>query len=151
MSGIVVGVDGSPAAQHALVWAHAEAKQRGTDLDVVMAWTYPYQWAEGFNPEWAADNDYFAKSAAAETDGAIDAMLAGEPRPAWIHTHVVEGAAPVVLLRFARDAELLVVGTRGRGGFRDLLLGSVSTACVHHTPCAITVVPTPDDQPATSK
>jgi len=143
MSGIVVGVDGSPASHHALVWAHAEAKQRGTDLDVVMAWAYPYQWAEGFNAQWGADSDYFAKFASTEVDQGIDAMLAGEPRPAWIHTHIVEGAASVVLLRFARDAELLVVGTRGRGGFRDLLLGSVSTACVHHTPCAITVVPTP--------
>jgi nucleotide-binding universal stress UspA family protein len=151
MSGIVVGVDGSPASQHALVWAHAEAEQRGTDLDVVMAWAYPYQWAEGFNPEWAADNDYFATSAAAEVGGAIDAMLAGAPRPAWIHTHIVEGAASVVLLRFAQAAELLVVGTRGRGGFTDLLLGSVSTACVHHTPCAITVVPVPGSPKARAR
>ena len=151
MSGIVVGVDGSPASQPALEWAYDEAKRRGTRLDVVMAWTYPYQWAEGFNTQWGADCDDFAKAAAADAARSIDVMLAGEPRPGWIHTHIVEGAPSVVLLRFARDAELLVVGTRGRGGFRDLLLGSVSTACVHHTPCAITVEPLPDSQPATSK
>jgi nucleotide-binding universal stress UspA family protein len=139
--GIVVGIDGSPASQQALVWAHAEAVQRGVDLDVVMAWTFPYRWSEGFNAEWAADTEFFAKAAAADADLAIDMMLAGTPRPAWLRVHIVEGSPAPVLLHVARDAELLVVGTRGRGGFADLMLGSVSTACLHHTRCPITVVP----------
>jgi len=94
---IVVGIDGSHAARHALAWAFAEAEQRGAELDVVTVWDYPYQWAVGFNTKW--------------------------------------------VLRLARHADLLVVGSRCRGGFKDLLLGSVSSACVHHTPCPIAVIP----------
>jgi nucleotide-binding universal stress UspA family protein len=142
-SGIVVGIDGSPASRAALAWALAEAKQRGADLDVVVAWTFPNQWAEGFNVKWAADSEFFAKAAVATADAAVSDVLAGESRPGWLRTHGVEGSAASVLLHRARDAELLVVGTRGRGGFADLLLGSVSTACVHHSPCPITVVPMP--------
>jgi nucleotide-binding universal stress UspA family protein len=55
----------------------------------------------------------------------------------------VEGAAPRVLLEQAEDAELLVVGSRGLGGFRGLLLGSVSQQCAHHAQCPVVVVPTP--------
>jgi nucleotide-binding universal stress UspA family protein len=140
---IVVGIDGSNAARHALAWAFAEAEQRGAELDVVTAWDFPYQWAQGFNTKRADDGDAFAQSAADEAATEVDEFLDGKPRPSWLHIHSVEGAAAPVLLRLARDADLLVVGSRGRGGFKDLLLGSVSTACVHHTPCPIAVIPDP--------
>jgi nucleotide-binding universal stress UspA family protein len=55
----------------------------------------------------------------------------------------VEQPAPVALLNQAKDANLLVVGARGRGGFAGLLLGSVSQQCIHHSPCAVVVVPQP--------
>ncbi len=139
--GIVVGVDGSAASDNALSWALSEAELRGVDLDVVIAWTFPYQWAEGFDMMWREDSEYFAKIAMAEADKAVERVLHGVPRPSWLHVWAVEGAASVVLLDRAKTAEMLVVGTRGRGGFQDLLLGSVSTACVHHTPCPIAVIP----------
>lgn len=138
---IVVGLDGSHAARHALAWAFAEAEQRGAELDVVTVWDYPYQWAEGFNTKWADDTEMFATAAADEVAAEVDEFLDGKPRPAWLHIRTVEGAPAPVLLRLARHADLLVVGSRGRGGFKDLLLGSVSTACVHHTPCPIAVIP----------
>ncbi len=138
---IVVGVDGSHAARHALEWAFTEAEQRGAELDVVTVWDYPYQWAEGFNIKWAEDTASFAAAAATEVAAEVDELLDGKPRPSWLHVQTVEGAAAPVLLRLARHADLLVVGSRGRGGFKDLLLGSVSTACVHHTPCPIAVIP----------
>ena len=61
---IIVGVDGSPGANRALSWAFSEAEQRGADLEVVIAWDFPYKWAEGFNTERGEDTDYFAASPA---------------------------------------------------------------------------------------
>lgn len=142
--GIVVGIDGSGASSRALSWAFSEAERRSVDLDVVIAWTFPYQFAEGFDVMWREDSEYFAKTSLAEAENAVDHLLDGKPRPPWLHVHAIEGAASVVLLNRAKTAEMLVVGTRGRGGFRDLLLGSVSTACVHHTPCPIAVIPCND-------
>jgi len=119
----------------------AEAEQRRAELDVIVAWSYPYQWAEGFNANWADDSNYFARTAAAEAEQAINGLLGGEPRPSWLHAHAVEGHPASVLLKCAQSAELLVVGSRGRGGLADLLLGSVSTACIHHATCPTVVVP----------
>ncbi len=140
---VVVGVDGSAGAGLALSWAFAEAEQRGAELDVVIAWSLPYQWAEGFNARWGEDVDYFAKTAANVADAAVDEALHGEQRPAWVHVHAIEGGAAHALLSRAQGADLLVVGSRGRGGFTDLMLGSVSTACVHHAPCPVAVIPKP--------
>ena len=138
---IVVGIDGSDGAKRALGWAFSEAEQRGADLDVVVAWDLPYKWAEGFNTEWGEDSDYFARAAADEAGAVVDDLLDGKPRPGWLTVHAVEGPPAPVLIERARAADLLVLGTRGRGGFAKLLLGSVSNTCVHHAPCPVCVIP----------
>ncbi|HTN81801.1 MAG TPA: universal stress protein [Acidimicrobiales bacterium] len=140
----VVGIDGSEAAQVALKWALTEAALRDADLDVVIAWEYPYQWAEGFNTKWAEDTEAFAKAALAEATKALECALAGQPKPKWVTVHSLQGSAARVLLDRSKGADLLVVGSRGRGGFAGMLLGSVSTACVHHTSCPVAVIPMPE-------
>ena len=145
MSGIVVGVDGSEGAQHALGWAAAEAKLRAVPLTVLSAWQWPAgfsgpaSWAGVITPELTDDFGEFAERRLEQACEEAAAALAGlEVRP-----RVVEGVPSQVLIEAAADAELLVVGSRGHGGFVGLLLGSVSIQCAHHSPCPIVIVPPP--------
>ena len=132
---IVVGIDGSAGAKEALRWAAQQAKSTGAALEVVIAWHYPvfYGWAPG--PQ---DFD-FGDAAEQALTGAIDEVL-GSDRPARLRTRVAEGNAAQVLVDASADADLLVVGSRGYGGFAGALLGSVSTYCVHHARCPVTVI-----------
>lgn len=139
---VVVGIDASPASDEALRWAFEEAVRRDANLEVVIAWDFVAKWAVGFNPEWPEDADHLSADATTAADKAVDRLLAGEPRPNWLTVHAVRGTAALVLTEHARHADLLVVGSRGRGGFSKLLLGSVSNACVHHASCPIVVIPT---------
>lgn len=141
---IVVAVDGSEGAEHALRWALAEAELRGVELEVVSVWEVPYAWAEGWNAAWAEDEAVLAERTAQETADFVDRVLDGKPRPPWVQVTALEGAPALCLLRHAEHAGLLVAGTRGRGGFSRLLLGSVSSALVHHAVCPVVVVPSPD-------
>ena len=135
---IVVGVDGSPASGKALEWAIEEARVRGGSLRVITAWHYPVLGdAAGSGP----DTDVFRQSAADDQAALISA--AGGER-SGLSTEVIEGSAVQVLLDAARDADLLVVGSRGHGGFAGLLLGSVSAQLVHHAPCPVLVVREPE-------
>lgn len=142
MKGIVVGVDGSEASVRALDWAAAEARLRDAPLAIVLAWQWPTGfyadagWA-GVTPELESDLRQSAEERLDEACSAADAALDGLS----VRREVVEGAAAQVLLDAAKDADLLVVGTRGRGGFAGLLLGSVSQQCAHHSPCPLVVVP----------
>jgi nucleotide-binding universal stress UspA family protein len=140
---IVVGVDGSDGSERALEHALTQARQWGARLDVVIVWEYPYQWAEAYNPRWAEDEQWFATQAFERASTMTEKVLDGEPWPTWLHVRAEEGPTAPALLHAAQDADLLVVGSRGRGGFAGLLLGSVSTACVHHAHCPVTVVPSP--------
>lgn len=135
-SRIVVGVDGSPGSRDALRWAELQARRTGTELDAVIAWEYPafFGWA----PVSPDDVD-FAKVAEDTLAAAVTEVL-GREWPPWVHTQVVEGYPPEVLVRAAEDAALLVVGCRGYGALADALLGSVSTYCVHHATAPVTVV-----------
>jgi nucleotide-binding universal stress UspA family protein len=139
MSSIVVGVDGSPAARSALRFALREARLRGADVRVVGAWHLPVAaYAGGYGP---GDPDLGAElqqAARHSVDQALEDVDAGDI-PA--ETIVREGIPARVLLDEAQDAELLVVGSRGLGGFRGLLLGSVSQQCAHHAPCPLVIVP----------
>jgi len=135
-SRIVVGVDGSPGSKDALRWAELQARRTGADLDAVIAWEYPafFGWA----PVGPDDAD-FAKIAEETLAAAVTEVL-GREWPAWVHTQVIEGHPPEVLVRAAEGAELLVVGCRGYGALADALLGSVSTYCVHHATVPVTVI-----------
>jgi len=148
MQRIVVGVDDSPGGRAALAWALEEARLRGARLEVVHAWTLP--WAEGFNSEVAADATWYRDSSMAlleslieEAETAATAAGAGGPAVVPVPTPLQCEGPAFGLLAQAEGADLLVVGSRGRGGFAGVLLGSVSTQCVHHAHCPVTVVPAP--------
>lgn len=139
MERIVVGVDDSSGARAAVAWALREAGLRHATLDLVHAWTPP--WAEGFNTEWAADRAAFEKEAEAMMAAvAADAQVEA-PSDIAPQLLVVAGEAPGrALVEESASANLLVVGSRGRGGVASATLGSVSTACVHHANCPVVVV-----------
>lgn len=141
---IVVGIDGSEHANRALAWALAEARAHGAALDVVSAWTLPAEWAQGYNPEWVVDLEAMGRRTADEAREAVASVYGSDELPDWITVTAVEGPAATILLERAEDADLIVVGTRGRGGISRLLLGSVSNAVIHHAPCPAVVVPAED-------
>jgi len=137
---IVVGLDGSAQSQAALRWALDEARLRDGRVEVIHAWAYPYLggWYEA-RPSFDADVLQAIKSDAKET---IDVALAevGVPEGVVVNSVAIEGSASAVLIAAANDADLLVVGSRGRGGFAELVLGSVSHQCAQHAPCPVVIV-----------
>ena len=138
---IVAAVDGSAGADEALRWAFDEAVLRDADLEVVIVWDFTYKWAVGYNSEWPEDSDHLQHDAMTVADKAVNQLLGDRPRPDWLTVHALQGTPAYVLTEHAQHDDLLVVGSRGRGGFAKLLLGSVSNACVHHAACPIVVIP----------
>jgi nucleotide-binding universal stress UspA family protein len=139
---IVVGVDGSPGARSALEWAAAEARLRGSRLRAVNAWHLPAAayGSGGFVPPvgatWEDDLEGSAKAALAKILDDAAGLLDGIE----VERHVGEGSAAVVLTEAADDADLLVIGSRGLGGFKELLLGSVGHQCAQRSPCPVVIV-----------
>ncbi|HVX18771.1 MAG TPA: universal stress protein [Acidimicrobiales bacterium] len=142
---IVVGVDDSGGGRAALAFALEEAALRGDPIDVVHAWTIPGEWAEGFNTQWREDRERLSAVARERVDALLDECLAGAPRPPGLRVLTDPGYPPLLLLEAAKGARMLVVGSRGRGGFASMMLGSVSTAVVHHATCPVVVVRPADD------
>lgn len=140
---IVVGVDGSERSVNALRWALDEAKRRDATVDVVHAWHYPYTGGVVPGMSYAIDFEEVEKAAREVLDRAI--QHARPPRELHVEPILVQSSAARALLDTAIGADLLVVGSRGRGGFTGLLLGSVSQQCAHHAPCPVVIVPTPED------
>ncbi len=138
MDAIVVGVDGSDGSKHALAWALEEARVRHATLRAVIAWHIPsaVSMAPGFPDTLPHD---FETEASTRLASIVD-DLGPDAQGVSIERRVVEGAAAPVLLREAEDARLLVVGSRGLGGFRELLLGSVGQHCAHHARCPVVIV-----------
>ena len=138
MERIVVGVDGSEPSRRALEWAIDEARVRKATVEAVHVWhslvvaPYPY-----VGPKL---DPYDLELAAKELlDSIVDSVdEAGLPGP--VDRVLVEGPAAESLIEAAKGAQLVVVGSRGRGGFSGLLLGSVSQQVVHHAPCPVVVV-----------
>jgi len=142
MGRIVVGVDDSPGGRSALAFALQEAQFRHADLEVVNTWTLPA--AEGWNSEWPTDEAWFRKQSSDFLERVIAEYATGGDTAVHIIPVPLECDVPALgLIDRSRGADLLVVGTRGRGGFKGLLLGSVSTQCVHHARCPVVVVNTP--------
>jgi nucleotide-binding universal stress UspA family protein len=145
METIVVGVDHSPGAREALRFALTEARLRGARLRAIHTWQPPYPGAGfGFTENaYRVDELSELRSAAeAALDATIEEAIpnAGEVE---IERRVIEGTPAGVLVEQSRGAELVVVGSRGLGGFRGLLLGSVSQQCAHHAACPVVIVHAP--------
>jgi nucleotide-binding universal stress UspA family protein len=141
METIVVGVDGSEGAGAALEFAVAEAALRRARLRLISVWEVPAaMYGSGFAPGVDASTlDAFRERAQTVADDA--AATAKKQQPAVeCEAKAVEGQPASVLLDEAADADLIVVGNRGLGGFKRLLLGSVSQQVVHHASCPVVVV-----------
>lgn len=136
MARIVVGVDGSESSKEALRWAAGEAERSGAALQVVMTWDNPYR--EMWLPHDRSGTDPLALVKRTIT-GLVDEVL-GSPPAVKVETMAAEGPPAQVLVRAAEGADLLVVGSRGHGGFAGVVLGSVSLHCVSHAPCPVVVV-----------
>src|SRR5215207_9711063 len=134
---VVVGVDGSPAAREAVKFAVRDAALRGAELVAVMSVEAPeHRWIDPY-----AVREHPAAGYLEQAEDTLRRILAevgttGVP----VHTVVSTEFAPAELILRSAGAELLVVGSRGRGGFRGMVMGSVSLQCVLHAHCPVTVV-----------
>lgn len=137
MNEIVVGTDGSDGSRRAVEWAAAEARLRDCPLVIVASRELPVL-VDGTVPVWA-EKDWDSLREDAEMLGTAIAAEYAEGLDCEVRS--IEGPAARVLVDAARDADLLVVGSRGRGGFASLLLGSVSNQCAHHASCPVVIVP----------
>ena len=132
---IVVGVDGSPPSLDALRWAHRVGSALGLAIDAIICWSYPTNYGIG-----VAFTEY-------RPDVEAEAMLKralhtafGDTPPAGLRASVREGYPAKELIDASRGAEMLVVGSRGHGGFVGLLIGSVSAYCAEHASCPVVVL-----------
>lgn len=133
---IVVGADGSDASLAALEWALQEARLRDGQVHIVTAWHYP---VIGDAAGRAEDHEAFAGSA---RQAHADALRRASRGGVAVTGEVTEGHPAEVLLKASAGADLLVVGSRGHGGFAGMLLGSVSSHAVHQASCPVLVVRT---------
>lgn len=138
---VVVGVDGSDHAKAALAWAYREAAERGAALEVVHAWTYPYL---GSRTGIAEPREEMRLDAMHELEAAVAdvAHLRDTCGPVSVHPRLVEASPGTALVDASVDADVVVVGSRGRGGIRAALLGSVSRQVIQHASCTVTVIRT---------
>ncbi|WP_316745426.1 universal stress protein [Streptomyces sp. MK7] len=140
---VVVGVDGSPSSYAALRWAVRYARLVGGVVEAIHAWDTPSD--VGWTGP-AIDPEFDLRQARERFAEELSAVFAGGQRPAGLREHLVEGDPSEVLIRASQGAEVLVVGSRGRGGFARAMLGSVSQRCAQHAACPVVVVRQDRDQ-----
>jgi nucleotide-binding universal stress UspA family protein len=139
---VVAGFDGSQGSEAALRVALREARLRHARLLVVAAWHVPaYYYGSAAAPSAALALAENVRNGLTEKLEEAVAALRDEAGELEIETRLVEGPAASALTKEAAGAELLVVGSRGLGGFRELLLGSVSHQCAQHASCPVLIVP----------
>ncbi len=142
MRGIIVGTDGSGRSRKALEWAVREAGMRSAPLTVLIV-QQPVTDFFGSADAYPGDRDlteFARKSALEETEEVLE-QARGDPRPASVAVQAVLGIPAEELLRAAVDADMIIVGTRGAGDLKKVLLGSVSSHVVHHGHCPVVIVP----------
>jgi nucleotide-binding universal stress UspA family protein len=144
MGVIVVGVDNSDGAKAALQFALEEAKLRGARLRAVHAWQFTSIGAAaieaGSQPMLGAELADLQRSVEASFETTLREAIP-DPGDIDVEHRLVEGTAAAALVEESRGADLLVVGSRGLGGFRGLLLGSVGQQVAHHAACPVVIVP----------
>jgi nucleotide-binding universal stress UspA family protein len=137
---IVVGVDGSKESRAALEWACELADQRGAEVVAVTTWTVPPQPTDppyGSFP-WGNSVDFTESSRQLLAEAVADVATAHSK--VKISQHVAAGNAAAVLIEFSKEADLVVVGAKGHGGFTGMLIGSVSQHVLAHSACTVVVV-----------
>lgn len=139
---IVVGIDQSEGAKAALRFALDEARLRQVPLRAVHAWEFGVIGNAGFEgslPVSGGDLIDFRRAAEAGLESVLNDVV-GDTEGVEIRRSAVQGTAAAVLVHESRGADMLVVGSRGHGGFAQLLLGSVSQQCAHHAECPVVIV-----------
>jgi nucleotide-binding universal stress UspA family protein len=132
---IVVGVDGSAPSERALRWAASLAAAFGARLELVTAWDVPASYGfASVPPDWDPAGDMRKV-----LDETVRAVFGDQP-PAGLQRQVREGGAAKVLIEASQGAIMVVVGSRGHGGFAGLLLGSVSANVAEHASCPVLVI-----------
>lgn len=141
---IVVGIDGSSQAEKAVDWALEESRVHGDVVVLVHAWQYPGLALTGYAgatlPVFGAED---IKKLADELLATCTEGVRKRAPDVSVDARLAEGHPAAALVAASAGARLLVVGSRGLGGFKGMLMGSVSTACAHHARCPVVVVPTP--------
>lgn len=141
MPGIVVGVDGSGHSERALVWAMKEAAVRGVPLTVMTV----HQMVKGYSGmlfEYPHDPGLAEKArqmVQADVDKARGQL--GASQPVTVNVRAISGSVVEELVKAGADADMLVVGSRGAGGFSRLVLGSVSSLVIQHATCPVVIIP----------
>jgi nucleotide-binding universal stress UspA family protein len=137
---IVVGVDGSRHAAEALRAAISQAELTDSLVHAVLAWEWPSIFSVP-EPLPGQEGLSFEEQAERRLDAAVERVVGMQPQPR-IRKRVVQGSPTQVLLDAAQDAKLLVVGSRGYGGFKGIMLGSVSQHLAQYAPCSVLIVRT---------
>jgi nucleotide-binding universal stress UspA family protein len=132
---IVVGIDGSEPSERALDWAVTEASRNGAPLHLVTAWMFPMALGYAFT----ATVPQVHEAAGEACERAADEVRRRAPQ-LRVSTQTVQQTPGPALVAASEGAELLVVGSRGLGGFEDLMMGSVSQYCARHASCSVVVV-----------
>lgn len=140
MSGIIVGVDGSGHSHRALEWAMNEAAVRHVPLTVItVSQSIVSYWGVMHYPQ---DQDLADKLGQAVSEDVEKARASlGDASPPSVTVKAASGVPAEVILEASRDADMIVVGSRGAGGFPRMYLGSVSTQLAHHAHCPVVVIP----------
>ena len=145
MSGITVGIDGSPNSHRALDWAVQEAATRNCGLTVLTVHAVIASWVTGNPVAYPADKDLQEKERQAAEEATQKALkAAGSAQPASVQVRAVSGFPAEEIIGASKDSDLVVLGARGGGGFHRLTLGSVSDQVVHYAACPVVVVPGPE-------